>query len=92
MSQGVAVWTCLPKTACLRLEVESGEPKSIVAIDAPKKFGSDLIMMGATGLNAFQRAMIGSVADYAIRAADCDVLLVRTDDKNQPYQKEEKGE
>lgn len=73
-------------------EVESGEPKSIVAIDAPKKFGSDLIMMGATGLNAFQRAMIGSVADYAIRAAACDVLLVRTDDKNQPYQKEEKGE
>lgn len=65
--------------------VEAGEPKSIVAVDMPQKLGTDLVMMGATGLNALQRAMIGSVADYAVRTAQTDVLLVRTGIDNQPY-------
>ena len=52
-----------------------------------EKLGTDLIMMGATGLNAFQRAMIGSVADYVTRVALMDVLLVRTELDNLPYSK-----
>ena len=36
-------------------------------------------MMGATGLNAVERLFIGSVSEYVIRNASCDVLVVRTD-------------
>ena len=36
-------------------------------------------MLGATGLNAVERLFIGSVSEYVIRNADCDVLIVRTD-------------
>ena len=39
----------------------------------------DLIMLGATGLNAVERLFIGSVSEYVIRNANCDVLIVRTD-------------
>ncbi|KRN19870.1 hypothetical protein IV79_GL001159 [Pediococcus claussenii] len=66
----------------VNVRVEAGDPKSIIATEMPDKFHSDLIMMGANGLNAFQRAMLGSVADYVIRVARCDVLLVRTDMDN----------
>ena len=67
--------------------VEAGDPKAIIATEMPEKLGTDLIMMGATGLNAFQRAMIGSVADYVTRVALMDVLLVRTELDNLPYSK-----
>lgn len=69
------------------VHVEAGDPKSIVATEMPKELGTDLIMMGSTGLNALQRAMIGSVADYAVRIALMDVLLVRTGIDNLPYSK-----
>lgn len=67
--------------------VEAGDPKAIIATEMPEKLGTELIMMGATGLNAFQRAMIGSVADYVTRVALMDVLLVRTELDNLPYSK-----
>ena len=51
--------------------LEYGSPKAII-----------LIMMGATGLNAVERLFIGSVSEYVIRNATCDVLVVRTDLEN----------
>ncbi|MBO8441671.1 MAG: universal stress protein, partial [Firmicutes bacterium] len=44
----------------------------------------DLIMIGATGLNAVERILIGSVTEYVTRTAQCDVLVVRTDLENKP--------
>ncbi len=41
-------------------------------------------MIGATGLNAVERLLIGSVTEYVTRNAQCDVLVVRTDLNNQP--------
>ena len=41
-------------------------------------------MIGATGLNAVERLLIGSVTEYVTRVADCDVLVVRTDLENKP--------
>ncbi len=41
-------------------------------------------MIGATGLNAVERLLIGSVTEYVTRTADCDVLVVRTDLENKP--------
>ncbi len=39
-------------------------------------------MIGATGLNAVERLLIGSVTEYVTRTATCDVLVVRTSLEN----------
>ncbi|WCG34706.1 universal stress protein [Companilactobacillus farciminis] len=70
--------------------IEYGSPKAIIATDFPKKLGVDLIMIGATGLNAMERLLIGSVTEYVTRTAACDVLVVRTDLNNQTIQKPRK--
>jgi len=64
--------------------IEYGAPKTIIARDVPKQHNIDLIMIGATGLNAVERLLIGSVTEYVTRNALCDVLVVRTDLENKP--------
>ncbi|PAQ16597.1 universal stress protein [Bacillus sp. FJAT-42315] len=59
--------------------VEYGSPKVIIPKDVAKKVEADLIVCGATGLNAMERFLIGSVSEHITRAARCDVLVVRTD-------------
>lgn len=48
-------------------------------------------MIGATGLNAVERLLIGSVTEYVTRTAACDVLVVRTDLDNKPVIAEKKA-
>lgn len=62
--------------------IEYGSPKGIIAKQIPEEKQVDLIMLGATGLNAVERLFIGSVSEYVIRHAKCDVLIVRTDTEN----------
>lgn len=62
--------------------IEYGAPKTIIAHDVPKEMNADLIMIGATGLNAVERLLIGSITEYVTRTAVCDVLVVRTDLEN----------
>lgn len=71
--------------------IEYGAPKTIIARDVPKQKGIDLIMIGATGLNAVERLLIGSVTEYVTRNAACDVLVVRTDLNNKPALATTKG-
>ena len=66
--------------------LEYGAPKTIIARDVPKEMNADLIMIGATGLNAVERILIGSVTEYVTRMAICDVLVVRTDLDNKPIE------
>ena len=63
--------------------LEYGSPKVYISKNIPKDYQIDLIMMGATGLNAVERLFIGSVSEYVIRNASCDVLVVRTNLENQ---------
>lgn len=63
--------------------IEYGSPKLIIAKQVPQDKEVDLIVLGATGLNAVERLFIGSVSEYVTRNASCDVLIVRTDSKNQ---------
>lgn len=58
--------------------IEFGSPKTIIAHDFPSKHNIDLIVVGATGLNAVERLLIGSVTEYVTRTANCDVLVCRT--------------
>ena len=62
--------------------IEYGAPKPLIAKQLPQEHDVDLIMLGATGLNAVERLFIGSVSEYVIRNAACDVLVVRTDLEN----------
>lgn len=60
--------------------IEFGSPKVIISKDVAKQVQADLIVCGATGLNAMERFLIGSVSEHITRAAQCDVLIVRTDE------------
>lgn len=62
--------------------IKYGSPKQIIAKEMPEDNHIDLIVIGATGLNAVERLFIGSVSEYVIRHASCDVLVVRTDLEN----------
>ncbi|WP_286164735.1 MULTISPECIES: universal stress protein [Clostridia] len=57
--------------------VEYGSPKIKIAKDIAKQFEADLIICGATGMNAVERFLIGSVSENITRYAKCDVLVVR---------------
>ncbi|TFD92510.1 universal stress protein [Jeotgalibacillus sp. R-1-5s-1] len=69
--------------------VEYGSPKVLVPKEFAQKVEADLIICGATGLNAMERFLIGSISEHIVRAAKCDVLVVRTDE---PPEKEEHTE
>lgn len=58
--------------------VDYGSPKTMISRDLSKKIEADLIVCGATGLNAVERFLIGSVSENIVRSAKCDVLVVRT--------------
>lgn len=70
--------------------IEYGSPKVIIAKQLPQDHNVDLIMIGATGLNAVERLFIGSVSEYVIRNSTCDVLVVRTNlENNTPKEEKE---
>ncbi|AEG40576.1 universal stress protein [Lactobacillus kefiranofaciens] len=60
--------------------IEFGSPKTIIGHDFPKKHNVDLIVVGATGLNAVERLLIGSVTEYVTRTSKCDVLVCRAEE------------
>ncbi|WP_047985101.1 universal stress protein [Ornithinibacillus californiensis] len=57
--------------------IEYGSPKVKIAKDIAETFHADLIICGATGMNAVERFLIGSVSESITRHASCDVLVVR---------------
>ncbi|PLR83731.1 universal stress protein UspA [Bacillus canaveralius] len=63
----------------VKYEIDYGSPKVKIPKDVAKKHQVDLIICGATGLNAVERFLIGSVSEHITRYAACDVLVVRTE-------------
>lgn len=61
--------------------VDYGSPKTMISRELAERVSADLIICGATGLNAVERFLIGSVSEHIVRSAKCDVLVVRTDDQ-----------
>lgn len=57
--------------------LEQGSPKRDLPGKVAKAHEIDLIVVGATGLNAIERFLIGSVSENIVRRATCDVLIVR---------------
>jgi|SRR5690625_1011347 len=58
-------------------KIDFGSPKVKIAKDIAKEYDADLIVCGATGLNAVERFLMGSVSESITRYAKCDVLVVR---------------
>ena len=63
----------------VQYEIEFGSPKICIPRELAKKHRADLILCGATGMNAVERFFIGSVSEHITRYAPCDVLVVRTE-------------
>lgn len=59
--------------------IEFGSPKVRIPKDIAKINNCDLIICGATGLNAVERFFIGSVSEHIARYGPCDVLIIRTE-------------
>ncbi len=66
----------------VRIVIEFGNPKTLLSDDIPKQTGAELMLLGATGLNAFERLLIGSSSEYIMRHAPIDILVVRDGEKS----------
>lgn len=64
--------------------------KRIIAVDFIKDHHNDLIIMGATGMNAVERMLMGSVTAYVNQHALSDVLIIKTDIDNKKVAKPKK--
>ena len=62
----------------VKVVIEYGSPKNIITKELANLVEADLIICGATGLNAVERFLIGSVSEAIVRSAKCDVLVIRT--------------
>ena len=61
----------------IKVVMKVGVPKSVLTKEVIPEEKADLIMVGATGLNAVERFLLGSVSENIVRHATCDVLIVR---------------
>jgi nucleotide-binding universal stress UspA family protein len=57
--------------------IEYGSPKTLITREIATAVEADLILCGATGLNAVERFITGSVTGAIVRSAKCDVLVTR---------------
>ncbi|MGN7476815.1 universal stress protein [Solibacillus silvestris] len=55
-----------------------GTPKVVLAKKLSDYVKADIIICGATGLNAMEQIFIGSNTEAIVRHSKCDVLIVRT--------------
>ncbi len=61
----------------VELVIKYGSPKVAIAKEIAPENDADLIIVGATGLNAVERFLIGSVSESVARYSKCDVLIIR---------------
>lgn len=64
--------------------VKVGNAKVELTEVYPRNNQIDLIVIGVSGLNVIGRMVVGSTTAYVVRQAPCDVIVVKTDEKNQP--------
>ncbi|WP_057743027.1 universal stress protein [Liquorilactobacillus capillatus] len=66
----------------VEVHLRFGNPKVVVVDDFQPEYQNDLIVIGSTGKNFIERLVVGSVAAYITRNANCDVLMARPDKEN----------
>lgn len=65
------------KGVSLHKEIIFGDPRMQIANDLVKKWDIDLIIMGATGKGRIAKMLIGSVSNYVLSNATCDIIISR---------------
>lgn len=63
-------------------KVGEGDPKAVILDHAEELLNADLIVMGAHGMSAIERFLLGSVSRSVLRHAHCSVELVRPSANN----------
>ena len=66
-----------PSFASVTTDLRIGDPANEV-LSAAKEHPTDVIVLGARGLSAIPRLLLGSMSDYICRHATQSVLVVRT--------------
>ena len=61
----------------VHVHLRFGNPKTVIVNDFQPEYQNDLLIVGSTGKNFIQRMVVGSVASYVIRNAQCDVLVAK---------------
>lgn len=61
----------------LNKELIYGDPRTQIAEVLVSRWSIDLIILGATGKGRVAKMLIGSITDYVVRNAQCDVLISR---------------
>jgi len=59
----------------LTTKVAEGSPADVI-LDTIEQEDIDLVVMGSSGKNRFNRFILGSVAEKVVKAAKCSVLVV----------------
>ncbi|MGE0553551.1 MAG: universal stress protein [Gemmatimonadales bacterium] len=65
-----------PRASDWQLRLEAGDPRELL-LEAVRSKHAEIIAVGPTGKRPLQRTLIGSVAEYVLNRAPCDVLLAR---------------
>lgn len=60
----------------VKTHLRFGNPRTVLAIDAPRDYHSSLIILGRANKRLASRMFIGSVASFVTENAPCDVLIV----------------
>jgi nucleotide-binding universal stress UspA family protein len=68
--------TLKPEVARLEVVVDLGQPGAAL-VAAANRPGCDLVVVGARGLGALERLVLGSVSERVLRHARCPVLVVK---------------
>jgi len=69
-AKGVAIAATTPEIA-----IRKGDPASEIVAEATE-WGADLVVLGTHGRRGMDRFLLGSVAEAALKAAQCNVLIV----------------
>lgn len=56
-----------------------GSPKKMIAEELASLVNADLIVCGVTSIKDAEHFFLGSVSQYVVLTAACDVMIVRTD-------------
>ena len=72
----VAAETFRGRAVAVEVDVRTGKPADEIVRDAEEQ-GTDLLVLGARGLGAFKRLVLGSVSESVLRHARSPVLIVR---------------
>jgi nucleotide-binding universal stress UspA family protein len=68
---------CKSQSVPITTETLFGSPESRI-VETAEQSGTDMIIIGSHGYNAWERLLLGSISDSVMRHSPCSVLVVRS--------------